>query len=147
MLQEGRAASGGRREVFTPGSVEWPAAGVVVRTEHRGKAETRGLVVRQSDGRLTITARATRPILRRVGILMGRSRASVERLRACGLCYLCGQRPAWKPEKKCTECRKKSRIKNRLEADAKNAELREYTAHEKGEASRVPAHTQTAALL
>ena len=31
ILQEGRAASGGRREVFcTPGSVEWPSEGVAI---------------------------------------------------------------------------------------------------------------------
>ena len=76
MLQEGRAASGGRREVFTPGSVEWPAGGVVVRTEHRGKAEARGLVVRQSDGRLTVTARATSAI--REAVKAGKRYMSVE---------------------------------------------------------------------
>ena len=76
MLVEGRAASGGRREVFTPGSVEWPAAGVVVRTEHRGKAEARGLVVRQSDGRLTVTARATSAI--REAVKAGKRYMSVE---------------------------------------------------------------------
>ena len=76
MLIEGRAASGGRREVFTPGSVEWPAAGVVVRTEHRGKAETRGLVVRQSDGRLTVTAKATSAI--REAVKAGKRFMSVE---------------------------------------------------------------------
>ena len=40
MLQEGRAASGGRAEVFTPGSVEWPSEGVVVR--HRAPGQVRG---------------------------------------------------------------------------------------------------------
>lgn len=76
MLQEGRAASGGRAEVFTPGSVEWPSEGVVVRTEHRGKAEVRGHVVRERDGRLTISARATEAI--REAVKAGRKFMSVE---------------------------------------------------------------------
>ena len=59
MLTEGRAASGGRAEVFAPGSVTWPHDGVAVLTEHRGKVETHAQVVRQRDGRLTLTARAT----------------------------------------------------------------------------------------
>ena len=66
MLQEGRAASGGRAEVFAPGSVTWPHDGVSVLTEHRGTVETRGQVVRQRDGRLTLTARATDAIRKAV---------------------------------------------------------------------------------
>ena len=62
MLQEGRAASGGRAEVFTPGSVSWPHDGVAILTEHRGKVEARAQVVRERDGRLTISARATEAI-------------------------------------------------------------------------------------
>ena len=48
MLQEGRAASGGRKELFAPGSVSWPHDGVAILTEHHGKAETRGTVVREA---------------------------------------------------------------------------------------------------
>lgn len=59
LIQEGRAANGGRREVFAPGSIEWPSEGVGVVTEHRGAVEVRGHVVRQRDGQLTLTARAT----------------------------------------------------------------------------------------
>ena len=59
MIQEGRAASGGLREVFAPGSIEWPNAGVAILTEHKGEIETRGAVVRESDGRLALTATAT----------------------------------------------------------------------------------------
>lgn len=66
MIQEGRAASGGRREVFAPGAIEWPSQGVGVLTEHRGAVETRGHVVRERDGRLTLTARATDAIRRAV---------------------------------------------------------------------------------
>ena len=76
MIQEGRAASGGRREVFAPGSVEWPSQGVAVLTEHRGRMETRGQVIRQRDGRLTLTARATDAI--RTAVEAGKRFMSVE---------------------------------------------------------------------
>ena len=76
MLQEGRAASGGRSEVFTPGSVSWPHDGVLILTEHRGKAEARGQVVRERDGRLTISARATEAI--REAVKAGKRYMSVE---------------------------------------------------------------------
>ena len=62
LIQEGRAAAGGLAEVFAPGSIQWPSEGVEVATEHHGKAEVRGQVIRQTDGRLTITARATEAI-------------------------------------------------------------------------------------
>lgn len=63
MLQEGRAASRSRLELFTPGAVEWPAAGVGIATVHLGKVETRGQVVRHRDGRLELTAPATPAIV------------------------------------------------------------------------------------
>lgn len=59
MLQEGRAATGGRAELFAPGAVEWPSEGVGVKTVHLGDIEVRGQVVRHRDGRLALTARAT----------------------------------------------------------------------------------------
>lgn len=59
LIQEGRAAAGGRSELFAPGAVEWPSAGVGIMTEHRGAIEVRGHPVRERDGRLTLTARAT----------------------------------------------------------------------------------------
>ena len=76
MLTEGRAASGGRAEVFAPGSVEWPSGGVAILTEHRGTVETRGHVVRQPGGRLTLTARATPAI--KQAVEAGRKWMSVE---------------------------------------------------------------------
>lgn len=66
MLHEGRAASGGRREVFSLNSVEWPSEGVGVMTEHRGAIEVRGHVVRDRNGRLALTARATDRIVQAV---------------------------------------------------------------------------------
>ena len=76
MLTEGRAASGGRAEVFVPGSVEWPSEGVAILTEHRGTVEVRGQVVRQRDGKLTLTARATDAI--KQAVAAGRKWMSVE---------------------------------------------------------------------
>lgn len=62
MLQEGRAATGGRREVFAPGSVEWSAEGVGIKTVHLGEVETRATVERTTDGRLKVTAPATEKV-------------------------------------------------------------------------------------
>ena len=76
IIQEGRAASGGRREVFAPGAIEWPSQGVGVLTEHRGAVESRGHVVRERDGRLTLTARATDGI--REAVAAGKRFMSVE---------------------------------------------------------------------
>ena len=76
MIQEGRAASGGRREVFAPGSVEWPAAGVGILTEHRGAIETRAHPIRHRDGRITLTSRATAGI--RAAVESGKRFMSVE---------------------------------------------------------------------
>ena len=59
LIAEGRAASGGRREVFTPGSVEWLASGVDILPEHRAGAETTVIPERQPDGRITFTADLT----------------------------------------------------------------------------------------
>ena len=76
MLQEGRAASGGRRELFAPGAIEWPSAGVAIMTQHLGAIESRGHVVRERDGRLTITARATEGIT--AAVAAGKRFMSVE---------------------------------------------------------------------
>ena len=76
MLTEGRAASGGRAEVFAPGSVEWPSTGVAILTEHRGAAEIRAHPVRHRDGRITLTARATDAI--REAVKAGKRYMSVE---------------------------------------------------------------------
>ena len=76
MLTEGRAASGGRAEVFSPGAVSWPSQGVGILTQHRGTVETRGQVVRQGDGRLQLTARATDAI--RSAVEAGKRFLSVE---------------------------------------------------------------------
>ena len=59
MLTEGRAASGGRAELFVPGSVQWPSEGVEIAPSHVLPSEVRAHPVRESDGRLTLRTRAT----------------------------------------------------------------------------------------
>ncbi len=75
LIQEGRAARR-RREVFAPGSVEWPAEGVGILTRHHGTPEARAMPERQPDGRVTVKARATDPI--REAVEAGRRFMSVE---------------------------------------------------------------------
>ena len=75
MVQEGRAARR-RREVFTPGAVQWPSDGVGVLTRHHGAPEVRAVPERQPDGRITLRARATDAI--REAVEGGRRYMSVE---------------------------------------------------------------------
>ena len=59
LLTEGRAASGGRAEVFAPGSVQWPSGGVGIAVGHDGDSETVAHPVRASNGEIRVTARLT----------------------------------------------------------------------------------------
>ena len=63
ILQEGRAASGGRAEVFAPLSVVWPSDGIALLGEHRGEALAHAVPVRGVDGSLRIETRATPEII------------------------------------------------------------------------------------
>ena len=64
ILQEGRAASGGRAEVFAPLSVVWPSHGIALLAEHRADDElARAVPTRDADGSLRIETRATPDIL------------------------------------------------------------------------------------
>lgn len=76
ILQEGRAARGGRAELFAPGAVTWPEAGIAIRTEHRGRTEATALPVRQPDGRIAIAVKATPAIV--AAVKAGRDAMSVE---------------------------------------------------------------------
>lgn len=76
LIQEGRAASGGRREVFAPGSVEWPSTGVGILTAHRTAPEVRAMPSRRSDGRIMVRTPATDAI--REAVEGGRRFMSVE---------------------------------------------------------------------
>ena len=63
ILQEGRAAGGGRAELFSPFSVVWPSDGVALRAEHRGAELARAVPTRDADGSLRIETPATPEIL------------------------------------------------------------------------------------
>ncbi len=76
ILQEGRASSGGRSEVFAPGSVSWPGDGIDIRTEHRGQSQGKAFPHRTPNGELQIRATATEAI--RAAIKSGKRYMSVE---------------------------------------------------------------------
>ena len=76
ILQEGRAASGGRAEVFAPGSVTWPAEGVGILAGHRGAELARAYPHRDKDGRITVRAQASDAI--KATIASGKRFMSVE---------------------------------------------------------------------
>ena len=63
VLQEGRAAQGGRAEVFAPLSVVWPSNGIALLAEHRGSELARAVPTRDADGSLRIETPATPAIL------------------------------------------------------------------------------------
>ena len=75
LIQEGRAARR-RREVFAPGSIQWPSDGVGILTRHYGPPEGRAIPTREPDGRITLKAPATDPI--REAVEGGRRFLSVE---------------------------------------------------------------------
>ena len=75
LLQEGRVAST-RAEVFAPGACQWPAEGVEIRTEHRGRSEARTLPTRQTDGSIVIDAAASPGMI--AAVESGRRFMSVE---------------------------------------------------------------------
>ena len=76
ILQEGRAAQGGRAELFAPGSVTWPERGIEIRTRHLGPAEATATPVRQPNGELRIAVRATPGIV--AAVRAGKDAMSVE---------------------------------------------------------------------
>ena len=59
VLQEGRAAQGGRAELFSPFSVIWPADGIKLLGEHRGSALAHAVPVRDANGSIRIETPAT----------------------------------------------------------------------------------------
>ena len=76
ILQEGRAATGGRAEVFAPNSVQWPADGIDILPMHRGAPAVKAIPERQPDGRISIRAAATDAL--RQAYAEGRRHLSVE---------------------------------------------------------------------
>ena len=75
LIQEGRAARR-RREVFAPGSVEWPSDGVGILTRHHGEPQARAVPTREADGRIALRTRANDAI--REAVEGGRRFMSVE---------------------------------------------------------------------
>ena len=75
VIQEGRAASQ-RVELFAPGSIQWPAEGIDVLTEHRGAPESKAIPVRSSLGEISIQARATDKL--REAVAAGKRFMSIE---------------------------------------------------------------------
>ena len=66
ILSEGRSASGGRHELFIPGSCCWPPSGIHVRLTHLGEPQTRAVPVRDDIGRIEIRTKATPAIVEAV---------------------------------------------------------------------------------
>ena len=67
ILQEGRAASGGRSELFVPGSSTWPESGIEIKIGHGGQVETLAHPVRSPEGgEIRIAVRTTDRITKSV---------------------------------------------------------------------------------
>ena len=65
ILTEGRAARGGRAELFAPGAVVWPSDGIAIRLEHRGAEAARAVPTREGT-EVRISTPATPDIFRAV---------------------------------------------------------------------------------
>ena len=59
ILQEGRAATGGRAELFAPGAAVWPSDGIAILAEHRGAELARAVPTREPNGEIRIETLAT----------------------------------------------------------------------------------------
>lgn len=88
ILAEGRAARGGRAELFAPGSVTWPPSGIGIKARHGAAVEVHAVPRRAAGGEITIEARATPAIV--AAVKMGSTSMSVEFTRSA--------RPAPRPE-------------------------------------------------
>ena len=75
LLQEGRIASQ-RAELFAPGACTWPAEGVDILTEHRGRSEARTLPTREPSGSIVIDVAASPGMI--AAVESGRRYMSVE---------------------------------------------------------------------
>lgn len=75
ILTEGRAARGGRAELFAPGAVSWPAEGIAIRTEHRGAIQATAVPERVGS-EIRIVAPANDAI--KAALAAGRDSMSVE---------------------------------------------------------------------
>ena len=76
LIQEGRAASGGRAELFAPGSVVWPDSGVTIKIGHGGPEAATAHPARHPSGEIRISAPASPAIVE--AVKAGRDGLSVE---------------------------------------------------------------------
>ena len=77
LIQEGRASSGGRAEIFSPNSVEWPASGITIHPKHGDSTELgRAVPARHPNGEIRIAMRATPEL--RSAVASGRKYLSLE---------------------------------------------------------------------
>ena len=76
IVPEGRAATGGRAEVFAPGSVTWPPDGVAILDSHLGRELGRAVPVRDPNGEIRIETKATPAMFE--AVQSGRDKLSVE---------------------------------------------------------------------
>ena len=76
IIQEGRAATAGRAELFAPGAIVWPANGIGILTEHHGKAHSYAVPKRDNLGNITINTPAVPAVVAAVN--RGRRHLSVE---------------------------------------------------------------------
>ena len=59
LIQEGRAASA-RAEIFAPGSLQWSAEGIAIRSKHLAGEDSRAIPTREANGEIRIAAPAKR---------------------------------------------------------------------------------------
>ncbi|MDE2661246.1 MAG: hypothetical protein OXI45_13660 [Acidobacteriota bacterium] len=76
LIQEGRAATGGRSEVFAPKALVWPSEGVPLRTEHLGGESVRIHPHRDAELRISASAPASASIVE--AVRSGKRHASIE---------------------------------------------------------------------
>ncbi|MCY4020168.1 MAG: hypothetical protein OXG39_12245 [Chloroflexi bacterium] len=76
ILAEGRAATGGRAEVFAPGSVAWPGDGIGILGEHYGEELARAVPTRDATGEIRVSAPASPAVM--AAVQSGRRFLSVE---------------------------------------------------------------------
>ena len=58
LIQEGRAASA-RAEIFAPGSLQWSAEGIAIRSKHLAGEDSRAIPTREANGEIRIAAPAS----------------------------------------------------------------------------------------
>ena len=76
LIQEGRAAKGGRRELFTLNSLIWPDNGIGIKVGHQGQTVLRAAPTRSPNGEIRIAPLVVQEIVDAVAA--GQNRMSIE---------------------------------------------------------------------